>query len=422
MAAQARAASYRVRVSDFKISSTEDAASGIPRALRVSAALSWRLLVILGALYVVGMVLSKLFVVVIPVAIALLLSALLAPAVTALTRLGVPRALSTAVVLVAGLAVVGGVLTFVINAFIAGFPDLQHQVIASLNQIKFWVAHPPLNLREDQIEAYLFQAQQWMQQNQSALTSGALSTASTFGNLLTGLVLALFTLIFFLHDGRKIWLFVIRIAPSAVRNKVDVAGRRGFASLVGYVRGTALVAVADAIGIGIGLTFIGVPLAVPLSALVFLGGFIPIVGAVTSGAVAVLVALVTKGPLAALGVLVVVLVVQQVEGNILQPLLLGRAVRLHALAIVLAISAGVVVAGIIGALLAVPLVAVLNSAIRSLLSDDEAPDVDSMQPSEASPPDDGPGGSESGSRESGTAGTGTGATEAGTDSASADTQ
>lgn len=358
-------------MNDFKITSSDDAATSIPRTLRVSAAVSWRILVILGALYVLGMIIGRLFVVVIPVAIALLLAALLAPAVTTLTRARVPRALSTVVVLVGGLAVVGGVLTFVINAFIDGFPDLQRQVIASLNQIKYWVGHPPLNLRPDQIDAYLAQAQQWMQQNQAALTSGALSTASTFGNLLTGLVLALFTLIFFLHDGRRIWSFVLRIVPEASRAKIDVAGCRGFASLVGYVRATALVAVADAIGIGIGLELIGVPLAVPLSALVFLGGFVPIIGAVASGLVAVLVALVTKGVIAALLVIIVVLAVQQIEGNILQPLLLGRAVQLHALAVVLAISAGVVVAGIVGALLAVPLVAVLNSAIRSLVSDEE---------------------------------------------------
>jgi putative heme transporter len=166
-----------------------------------------------------------------------------------------------------------------------------------------------------------------------------------------------------------------------------VAGRRGFASLVGYVRATALVAVVDALGIGLGLWIIGVPLAVPLAALVFLGGFIPIVGAVASGSVAVLVALVMNGPLAALGVLLVVLAVQQLEGNVLQPLLLGRAVQLHALAVVLAISAGVVVSGIVGALLAVPLVAVLNSAIRSLVAGETAVEaVEPTQPDEATPP------------------------------------
>ncbi|GAA2822152.1 AI-2E family transporter [Saccharopolyspora taberi] len=360
-------------MSDFKISAPDDAVRSIPRPLRVGAAASWRILVILGALYVLGQVLTQLYVVVIPVAIALLLSALLAPAVDLLTRVRVPRSLSTGVVLVGGLGIVGGVLTLVINAFIAGFPQLQQQVIASLNGIRDWLATGPLHLRDDQIADYIDQAERWLQENQAALTqgvtSGVLTTAGTFGNFLTGLLLALFTLIFFLYDGRRVWLFVIRIVPSGSRQQIDRAGIRGFTSLVGYVRATALVAVADAVGIWIGLVAVGVPLAVPLSALVFLGGFVPIVGAVASGAVAVLVALVTNGWVAALIVLGVVLAVQQIEGNLLQPLLLGRAVQLHALAVVLAISVGVVVAGIVGALLAVPLVAVLNSAIRSLNAD-----------------------------------------------------
>ncbi|QUH05643.1 AI-2E family transporter [Saccharopolyspora erythraea] len=361
-------------MSDFKITGPDDAAGAIPRPLRVGAALSWRLLVILGALYVLGMIVSRLFVVVIPVAIALLLAALLAPAVGTLARYRVPRALSTAVVLVGGLGVVGGVLTFVINAFIEGFPQLQAQVVLSLNGIRDWLSTGPLHLNDQQITTYVEQAEEWLKNNQATLTqgvtSGVLTTAGTFGNFLTGLLLALFTLIFFLYDGRRVWLFVIRIAPADNRDRVDRAGSRGFASLVGYVRATALVAVVDAVGIWIGLVAVGVPLAVPLAALVFLGGFVPIVGAVASGAVAVLVALVTKGWIAALIVLGVVLAVQQIEGNVLQPLLLGRAVQLHALAVVLAISVGVVISGIIGALLAVPLVAVLNSAIRSLTSDE----------------------------------------------------
>lgn len=365
-----------------------DTASDIPRPLRVSAALSWRLLVICGALYVLGVVASQLHIVLIPVAIALLLSALIAPAVNRLTTWGVPRALSTVVVLIGGIAVVGGVLTAVINAFIAGFPELRTQLVASLNRIRDWLVHGPLGLRQEQLDSALTEVVQWLQHNQAALTSGALSTASALTDVITGLALALFTLIFFLYDGRQIWRFLLLLAPRTVRNRVDVAGSRGFESLVGYVRATALVAVADAIGIGIGLVIIGVPLAVPLAALVFLGGFVPIVGALVSGSVAVLVGLVTGGPIVALLVLGVVLLVQQVEGHVLQPLLLGKAVRLHALAIVLAIAAGVVQAGIAGALLAVPIVAVLNSAIRSLCSDDAEGDGEPRQNANDQPSDD----------------------------------
>jgi predicted PurR-regulated permease PerM len=376
-------------VNDFKITTRDDAAASIPRVLRVSAAVSWRALVILGALYVLGLIVGQIFVVVIPVAIALLLAALLAPAVSTLARLGVPRALATAIVLIGGLALVGGVLTFVISAFIEGFPDLQRQVVASLNALKDSLAAGPLHINEQQIGQYLNQAQQWLAANQAALTSGALSTAGTFGNFLTGLVLALFTLIYFLHDGRRVWLFVTKLAPTHVRQRVDVAGCRGFASLVGFVRATALVAVVDALGIGLGLVILGVPLAIPLAALVFLGGFVPIVGAVTSGAVAVLVALVTKGWVTALILVGVVLLVQQIEGNVLQPLLLGRAVQIHALGVVLAISIGIVISGIVGALLAVPVVAVLNSAIRSLVAEEEPePPPEPATPEEAEPPPD----------------------------------
>lgn len=376
-------------MSDYKPTRTDDAASSIPRVLRVSSALSWRVLVIIGALYVLTMLVSKLFVVVIPVAIALLLAALLAPAVTLLQRWRVPRALATAVVLVAGLAIVGGVLTLVINQFIAGFSDLQQQIMRSLTGLRQWLAQGPLHLRDEQISGFVTQAQQWLEANESTLTNGALSTATTFGSFLTGLALALFTLIFFLHDGRGVWMFLIRIVPAANRDKVDIAGLRGFASLVGYVRATALVAVGDALGIGIGLTIIGVPLAMPLAALVFLGAFVPVMGAVASGLVAVVIALVTKGWITAILVVAVVLAVQQIEGNVLQPLLLGRAVKLHALAVVLAISAGAVLGGVVGALLSVPLVAVLNSAIRSLAEGETHPEaVDPLKTKNANPPQD----------------------------------
>lgn len=361
-----------------------DDATALPRVLRISAAASWRFLVVVGALYVLSQVASRLSLVVIPVAIALLMAALLAPAVSLLTRLRVPRGVATAVVLVSGLAAVGGVLTFVINAFIAGLPDLQDQVARSLDTIRNWLATGPLHLRQDQIDHYVDQAMKWVQSNQSQFTSGALATATTFGNFLTGLVLMLFTLIFFLHDGRRIWSFLLRVVPAPVRSNVDLAGVRGFTSLVGFVRATVIVAVGDAIGIGIGLAIIGVPLVVPLAALVFLAAFVPIIGAMASGAVAVLVALVTKGPIAALLVLAVVLGVQQLEGNVLQPLLVGHAVRLHVLAIVLGISVGVVLAGIVGALLAVPLMAVLNEAVRSLAAgDDGGPDA--SRPPETEP-------------------------------------
>jgi putative heme transporter len=200
-------------------------------------------------------------------------------------------------------------------------------------------------------------------------------------------------LIFFLHGGAGIWQYLLNVVPNHVRIRVDVAGRRGLAALVSYVRATAAVATVDALAIGIALTALGIPLAVPLAALVFLGAFIPIIGAVVAGGVAVLIALVAKGLVPALIVLGVVIAVMQLESHVLQPLLLGRAVKLHPLAVVLSIAAGLLVGGIAGALLAVPLLAVLNSGIRSLLSEaDEhvAPeDVHTSEPEDTGPDEPG---------------------------------
>lgn len=375
------------------VSANETEISGrVPLLLRVSAALSWRFVVVVAALYVVAYVLGFLASIVIPIAIALLLAALLSPGVAKLVEWRVPRGVATTVMMILGIGVLGGVLTFVISEFSRGLPELQSQVGASLDTIQRWLKDGPAHLSDQQLQNYLNDIVKTIKENQAEITSGALTTAATVGEALTGLLLALFTLIFFLHDGDGIWRFVIRVVPRDVRTRVDVAGRRGFGSLVSYVRATAAVAVVDAVGVGIGLAIIGVPLVVPLSALVFLGAFIPIIGAVFTGAVAVLIALVTNGPIAALVVLAVLIGVMQLESHVLQPLLLGRAVKLHPLAVVVAIAVGLVAGGIAGALLAVPLLAVLNSGIRSLVSDSDAEEdpkqVDVLDPQDTAPKDD----------------------------------
>jgi len=302
----------------------------------------------------------------IPLAIGLLLSALMAPGVDRLVHWHVPRSAAVVLVLIAGLAVVGGLLTFVVIQFIDGLPQLSAQVSDSLDQISEWLKQGPLHISADQINGFVDNAIKTIKENQSAITSGAITTATTIGEVLTGFLLTLFILIFFLYDGPGIWRFLVRGAPERVRDRVDLAGRRGFAALVSFVRATAAVALVDAVGIGIGLWIVGVPLVIPLAALVFLGAFIPIVGATLSGAVAVLVALVDEGPVTALLVLAAVILVQQVESHILQPLIMGRAVSIHPLAVIVAIAAGIVLAGIVGALIAVPIVAMLNTAIRHL--------------------------------------------------------
>jgi predicted PurR-regulated permease PerM len=359
--------------------------------LELAAALGWRLLVIAGTLYVLTVVVGYLAALVVPLAIALLLAVLSAPAVDRLVGYRVPRGLAIVLVVVGGLAGVGGVLTFVILTFINGLPALHTQLADSINTITAWLTVGPLHLSADQLRGVRDNLLAALSANQTTLTTGALTTAATIGQSLAQMVLVLFTLIFLLHDGAGIWGFLLGATPANRRARIDVAGRRALAALVSYVRATAAVAVADAVGIGVGLLALGVPLAVPLTALVFLGAFIPIIGAVLAGGVAVLVALVAKGFIPALIVLGIIVAVMQLESHVLQPLLLGRAVKLHPLAVVLVIAAGLLSAGIAGALLAVPLLAVVNSAIRSLLSEADAhvnpTDVHTSQP-EASAPDE----------------------------------
>jgi predicted PurR-regulated permease PerM len=359
----------------------------VPAPLRIASEICARLLVIAAALTAVVFVLIQLRIVMIPVAIALLVSALLGPVVDAAvasTRL--PRGLSTGVVLIGGIALFAGVLSFVINAFIAGLPDLIARLIQSYEiTIKPLLAGPPLRIPLSRLNNLPGELQHSIESNANAITTGALSTGVALTEVVSGLLLGLFVTIFFLYDGAQIWAFLLRAIPLAQRNRVNVAGKRGFASLVGYTRATAVVAVVDALGIGIGLWLIGVPLVVPLAALVFLGAFVPVVGAVLSGLVSVAVALVANGPVPALIVLGVIIAIVQLESHVLQPLLLGRAVQLHPLAVVLSVAGGVVAGGVVGALLAVPLIAVVSAAVRSLLVHDEplAATVDPLDPQHA---------------------------------------
>jgi predicted PurR-regulated permease PerM len=338
----------------------------VPQPLRIAAAWSWRLIVV----GVVGLALLRLItmvsVVVVPLAIALLLSALLGPAVGWLLRLRVPSSLATFLVLIGGLAAVAGTLTLVVNQFIDGLPNLTENASAGVRQIQNWARTGPLHLSDAQVDQAIDSAQEWVNSNTTQLTSTGIATAATIAEVATGLVLVLFATFFFLRDGRKIFRFIVRLFPVNARWSVADAGDASWATLGAYVRATVLVAFIDAVGIGLALLVLDVPFPFPLAALVFLGAFIPIIGAAVSGSVAVLVALVDQGWLVALLTLGAVILVQQLEGHVLQPLIMGRAVAIHPLAVIIGIACGVVLAGIIGALVAVPLIAVLNTGVRRL--------------------------------------------------------
>jgi len=340
--------------------------------VRKTAAWAWRLLVILAALVALLWVIKRLEIIIVPLLLALMLSALLLPMVDWLDRRGAPRGGAVALVLLAGFAILGGILTFVVTQFVIGLPDLVTQVTRSIDSTRNWLIEGPLHLSRQQIENAGNAAIQALQNNQAKLTSGALSTAATVTEIITAALLMMFTLIFFLYGGRNIWQYVTKIFPTDVRDRVRAAGNAGYGSLIGYVRATFLVALVDAVGVGTGLAIMGVPLALPLASLVFLGAAIPLVGAVISGFLAVVVALLAKGFVYALITLGVIIGVNQLEAHILQPLVMGRAVSIHPLAIVVAISSGGVLAGIVGALLAVPTVAFFNNAFQVLLAKDPA--------------------------------------------------
>jgi putative heme transporter len=346
-----------------------DQESVTPRVRR-AAAWSWRLLVILAAAFVIWTLLERLGVVVVPIALALILTSLLLPAVDALDRYGAARGGAVAFVLLLGLTILVGIMSFVVNQFVDGAPLLADEVTRSIEGTRDWLVSGPLHLSGDQLKQAGDSVIDAIRTHQSQLTSGALSTAGTIAEIVTGALLTLFIVIFLLLGGRGIWQFVTQAVPRTQRSRVREAGAAGFHSLAGYARATSLVALVDAVAIGSGLAIMGIPLALPLASLIFVGAFVPVVGAVITGFLAVIVALLTKGLVYALITFALIIAVMQLEAHVLQPLVMGRAVSIHPLAVVLGITTGGVLAGIIGALLAVPAIAFLNSFVRVLVAED----------------------------------------------------
>ena len=342
-------------------------------ALRRTAITCVYVLVIAATLWVLGQVVTRLMIVVAPVAVALLVAALLWPGVALLVRHRVPKGLATTIVLLVGIAALAGLVWFMVATLVAGLPDLGKQLGESYEQLRSWLTDGPLGLTGEQLDSMLTQGQEWFTRNRSTIASGAFGVLSTAGSMLAGFVLVVFLLIFFLSGGDRMWHGVTNPLPERHRDTVRRAGTRAFTDLTHYVRVTVLVALIDAVGIGLGLWITGVPLVLPLAALVFLGAFVPIVGAFVTGLVAVLVALVAQGPLIALVVTGIVVLVQQLEGNVFEPLLVSKSVKLHPVAVILAVAVGVELAGIVGALFAVPLMAAVRSVYLTLKEPDAQP-------------------------------------------------
>ncbi|MDN3028205.1 AI-2E family transporter [Streptomyces sp. S.PB5] len=343
-----------------------DPAQVVPWGMRVAAEAGWRLLVLAGTVWVLMRVISAVQLVVLAFVAALLITALLQPTVSWLRKYGVPRGLATALTAILGFVVMGLIGWFVTWQVMENIDNVSDQVQDGIDELRDWLLNSPFHVTDKQINDISQNLQDAIGANTDQITSAGLEGVTVVVEALTGILLAAFSTLFLLYDGKRIWEWTLKLVPAAARPGVAGAGPRAWRTLTAYVRGTVIVALIDAIFIGLGIYFLGVPMAVPLAVFIFLFAFIPLVGAVVSGALAVVVALVTQGVFTAVMSLVVVLAVQQIEGHILQPFILGRAVRVHPLAVVLSVAAGGMVAGIGGAVVAVPLVAVTNTVVGYL--------------------------------------------------------
>ncbi|MGW1347144.1 AI-2E family transporter [Kribbella sp. NPDC002412] len=346
--------------------------TGVTPAMQIASAWAWRFLVIMAAVLVIAYGMRYLSEVVVPVTVGVLLTALLVPVTNGLQRLKIPRGPSAGLTVLSTVIVVAGLLTLVGTQIASQFESLSTQVGEGVQKLRDLLR---LNFGlDDQDISNAFNSVRDEITSGGALGQRAAEVGTTATHVFAGLFIALFCLFFFLYQGDQIWAWLVRLFPRQAREKADSSGRKAWVSLTAFVRATVIVAAVDAIGISLGAAILGLPLVSAIGILVFVGAFIPVIGALISGSVAVLVALVAKGPLVAIIMLGVVIGVQQLEAHVLQPFLLGRAVAVHPLAIILAIATGVVVAGIVGALIAVPTAAVINAVVNHLAGNDVDPE------------------------------------------------
>lgn len=346
--------------------------TGVTAGMQIASAWAWRFIVIVVAAWMIGYGVGYMSEVVIPVVIGVLLCALLTPITTALQKLRLPRGAAAGITVIGTILVVAGLLTLVGTQIASQFSNLTQQVDEGVRQLRD-LARINLGVTDRQVTDAFDRVRETVMSG-GALGEQAAAVGTTATHVVAGLFIALFSLFFFLYQGDQIWSWLVRLFPMQAREKADSSGRKAWVSLTAFVRATIIVAAVDAIGIALGAAILGLPLVSAIAILVFVGAFVPVVGALVSGSVAVLVALVDRGFVVALIMLAVVVGVQQLEAHILQPILLGRAVSVHPLAVILAITAGVVVAGIVGALIAVPTVAVINTIVNHLAGNDVDPE------------------------------------------------
>jgi putative heme transporter len=351
---------------DFRPEGVSGREIRVPRLLVLASEISWRLLVCLAAGVVVVFALLKVGFVVIPVAVALLLSTLFVPPARALERAGLGRALASSIVCVGGILLIVGLLTLVAAPIATDAEKLGDQIRAGADKLGGQIADLPIGMSEAQVQAQIDSIDDRVRENNGAVRSGVVSGAQAAGQFFAALIITLVVLFFFVKDGAGMWRWLLGRVPSPRKPALQEFGNRSWKALTAYVRGVVFVAFIDAVGIGLALWLIGVPLALPLAALTFVLAFVPIVGAVAAGAAAALVALAFEGVGAALLVVVAVLVVQQLESNVLYPVIVGKTLKLHPVVVLLAVAIGGVLYGIPGAALAVPIAVLCTAAFTTI--------------------------------------------------------
>ena len=357
----------------------------VPRWLRSGAAIGWRLLVVVAAVGVSAYALAYLRIVVLPIIVAVLVSTILRPPTRWLTRHRFSDGAAALTVLLAAIAVLVAALSMAGAAVARQVSDLADSVERGIREAGDALSEPPFNLSDADIDRYIDNAGEQLSDSSGALTGGLVHGAVVAGEVVTGLIITLLLLFFFLKDGPSIWRWVVDTFGGRQRARLDELARRSYFALTGYVRGLVLVGAADATMIGAGLAILGVPLVIPLMLLTFLGAFIPLIGAFSAGLAAVLIALVDGGVVTALIVLGLVIAVQQVEGHLLYPLIMGRTIHIHPIAVILALATGGILAGIIGIFISVPILTVAATALAYTreLRESEAPPP---PPPSAAPP------------------------------------
>jgi predicted PurR-regulated permease PerM len=338
----------------------------VPSWLQTGAAWSWRLLLLAIAIYLIARVLGILYIVVVPCIAALLLTALLQPLTHRLRRAGLPTMLATWVTLLVAAAVLTGLVLLVANRVSADYPALLAETKHTTAQVQSWLAGPPFHVKNSNVQKFLDNIPSYLSKHKALVEGTVVTGGKIASEFFGGLVLMLFVTFFLIKDGDRIWNWFLGAMRTSTARRIDRAGHAAWLVVVYYMRGTVAVAAIHAVVIGLVLWIMGVPLAVPLAVLVFLAAFVPLVGLLVAGALAILVTLATKGWVDALILLGILIIEDQLEAHLLQPQVVGKMIRLHPLAVILSLAVGGVLAGIVGAVVAVPIVAVITRALPEL--------------------------------------------------------